>query len=317
MRVADACRLVGQPERALELLEALVAERPTAIAPLVLIAWCLDDLGRDDECRAALEELRAIDPANPWASGSARAPGPGGEPAGSEVEEPLVIERAEAGAEPVVAGPAAGDPELQEPEPSGPESPESEPIGSESEEPTPEEAESGGPAPEEPPPAELPGEPESVEPDERPVFEVPEESDLSAALAEMSALAETPAPEAPPEAGGEPEPEAAVEAPGAGVPHPEVAAGEEAPPRSLAPADTSRDPESEAEPERALTAEELADIPPSPLYSATLAEIFERQGFEEKAMEIYAEVVRTHPERVDLRERIAELERRLPAGPGR
>ncbi|MEZ5065165.1 MAG: tetratricopeptide repeat protein [bacterium] len=78
-----------------------------------------------------------------------------------------------------------------------------------------------------------------------------------------------------------------------------------------------RDPEAEAEPERALTEEELRDVPPSPLYSATLAEIFERQGFEEKAIEIYLEVVRSHPERSDLRDRISELAKRSLPGAGR
>ena len=169
MRVADASRLAGRSERAIELLEALVAERPTAIAPLVLLSWCQSELGREDEARATLEDVRALDPANPFG-----------------------VWR-------------------------------------------------------EAPPPEPEAEPESVE----------------------AAVVVTP------------------------------------------------DPEAEAEPERALTAEEMADIPPSPLYSATLAEIFERQGFEEKAMEIYSEVVRTHPERVDLRERIAELERRLPEEPQR
>jgi tetratricopeptide (TPR) repeat protein len=65
-----------------------------------------------------------------------------------------------------------------------------------------------------------------------------------------------------------------------------------------------------AEPERSLSVEELAEVPPGPLYSATLAEIFERQGFEEKALEIYREVVRLHPERDDLRARIDDLVRR-------
>lgn len=73
-------------------------------------------------------------------------------------------------------------------------------------------------------------------------------------------------------------------------------------------ADPDEDPETEAEPEAALTPEQLRHVPPSPLYSATLAEIFEEQGFEEKAIEIYREIVRQNPEREDLRARIEALE---------
>jgi tetratricopeptide (TPR) repeat protein len=54
--------------------------------------------------------------------------------------------------------------------------------------------------------------------------------------------------------------------------------------------------EREAEPEEALTEEELREIPPGPLYSMTLGRIFEKQGFEEKAKEIYAEIQRRDPE---------------------
>jgi len=72
--------------------------------------------------------------------------------------------------------------------------------------------------------------------------------------------------------------------------------------------------ETEAEPERPLTEQELREVPPSPLYSATLAEIFERQGFEGKALEILEEVVRLHPERGDLRERIVDLKAREAEG---
>lgn len=82
-------------------------------------------------------------------------------------------------------------------------------------------------------------------------------------------------------------------------------------PDVLAPLGT---PESQAEPERPLTREELAEIPPDPLYSATLAEIFAKQGFEEKAIQILQEVLRQHPDRSDLASRMRELERRLPGG---
>jgi tetratricopeptide (TPR) repeat protein len=57
-----------------------------------------------------------------------------------------------------------------------------------------------------------------------------------------------------------------------------------------------RSGEREAEPEEALTAEELEGVPPGPLYSMTLGRIFEKQGFEEKAQEIYAEIQRRDPE---------------------
>lgn len=74
------------------------------------------------------------------------------------------------------------------------------------------------------------------------------------------------------------------------------------------------DLESQAEPERRLTREELAEVPPDPLYSATLAEIFAKQGFEEKAIQILEAVIRQHPERTDLRDRVAELTNRLSGG---
>lgn len=76
-----------------------------------------------------------------------------------------------------------------------------------------------------------------------------------------------------------------------------------------------RDPEREAEPESALTPDELRSIPPSPLYSATLGEIFEKQGFDEKAIEIYREVVRQNPDREDLLARIEALESRVAGEP--
>jgi len=66
-----------------------------------------------------------------------------------------------------------------------------------------------------------------------------------------------------------------------------------------------------AEPEAALTMEELREVPPSPLYSGTLGQIFESQGFEEKAIEIYREVVRLNPSREDLLARIEALESRV------
>ena len=78
--------------------------------------------------------------------------------------------------------------------------------------------------------------------------------------------------------------------------------------------DVLEDEESRAEPERALSPQELGRIPPGQLFSATLAEIFERQGFEEKALEIYREVVRVHPDRDDVRQRIDDLARRRDEG---
>lgn len=71
------------------------------------------------------------------------------------------------------------------------------------------------------------------------------------------------------------------------------------------------DSEKDAEPEAALTVEELRSVPPSPLYSGTLGQIFESQGFEEKAIEIYREVVRLNPSREDLLARIEALQSRV------
>ena len=71
------------------------------------------------------------------------------------------------------------------------------------------------------------------------------------------------------------------------------------------------DGERAAEPEAALTVEELREVPPSPLYSGTLGQIFESQGFEEKAIEIYREVVRLNPSREDLLARIEALKSRV------
>ena len=77
----------------------------------------------------------------------------------------------------------------------------------------------------------------------------------------------------------------------------------------------TEDSEREAEPEDALTEEELLAIPPGPLYSETLAKMFEKQGFGAKAREIYEDLIRRHPERVDLREKIESLEREGEAAP--
>ncbi len=83
---------------------------------------------------------------------------------------------------------------------------------------------------------------------------------------------------------------------------------EEVLPEEEADHEAPREAEHEAEPEAELTPADLQDVPPAHLYSATLAEIFERQGFAEKALEIYREIVRQHPERQDLVERIQVLE---------
>ena len=154
MGLADAYRLVGRPERAIQVLSPLLAEDTSAISPRVLLAWCLEELGRSDEAVAAMLEVHGLDPANPFA---------------------------------------------------------------------------------------------------RPARPTP-----------------------PPQA-----------------------------------ATVYSEGETQAEPERALTAEELARVPPSPLYSATLAEIFERQGFEEKAIEIYERVLRLHPARDDIRAKLADLQARI------
>jgi tetratricopeptide (TPR) repeat protein len=68
------------------------------------------------------------------------------------------------------------------------------------------------------------------------------------------------------------------------------------------------DDEMQAEPERALDAAQLREVPPSPLYSATLAEIFAKQGFQEKAIEIYRRLALQDPGRSDLAGRIRALE---------
>lgn len=154
MGLADAYRLVGRPERAIDVLAPLLADDTSAISPRVLLAWCLEEAGRADEAVVAMLEVHGLDPANPYAR-----------PA-----RPMMVPRA---------------------------------------------------------------------------------------------------------------------------------------------ATVFPDGETQAEPERALTPEELARVPPSPLYSATLAEIFERQGFEEKAIEIYERVARLHPEREDLRAKIEELRARI------
>jgi len=174
MGLADAYRLSGRPEQAIDVLGPLLAEDASAISPRVLLAWCLRQSGREDEAAATLQTVRELDPANPYA----------------RVDRPAV--------------------RSEPPPPSG------------------------------------------------------------------------------------------------------AAEGSPSPVRMTTPVPGS---ESEAEPERALTPEEMARIPPSPLYSATLAEIFERQGFEEKAVEIYEHLVRMHPERTDLAERIAALRSRPSPGP--
>ena len=158
MGLADAYRLVGRPERAIEVLAPLLAEDTSAISPRVLLAWCLEEAGRTDEALAAMLEVHGLDPANPFAR----------------------------------------------------------------------------------------------------------------------------------------------------------------PARPIAPlraASVFPEGETQAEPERALTPDELARVPPSPLYSATLAEIFERQGFEEKAIEIYERVLRLHPDREDIRARIVQLQTRIAEMP--
>lgn len=192
MRVAEAFRMAGQSRRAADFLRPVLDREPARISPRVLLAWCLEDLGRVEDAHAMLESVRSMDPGNPFA----REPEPGraGKPAAPAV--PLPAKRAER------------EPELDL-------------------------------AP--PPPAPVP---EPYEP---------------------------------------------------------------------APVAVVQDPEREAEPESALTEAQLRDIPPSPLYSATLAEIFEKQGFEGKAIEIYEEVVRRDPARRDLQDRITDLRARLAA----
>jgi tetratricopeptide (TPR) repeat protein len=54
--------------------------------------------------------------------------------------------------------------------------------------------------------------------------------------------------------------------------------------------------------------EELGDIE---FFTRTMAEIFERQGFLRKALEVYQRLAATHPERTDLQERIQAIEASL------
>ena len=75
--------------------------------------------------------------------------------------------------------------------------------------------------------------------------------------------------------------------------------------------DVEPDEEEQAEPERALDAAQLREVPPSPLYSVTLAEIFAKQGFQEKAIEIYRRLAAQDPERTDLAGRIRALEEQV------
>jgi tetratricopeptide (TPR) repeat protein len=156
MPVAEGLWLAGRSAEAIALLEPLVRESPGAIAPRVLLAWCHDDVGRPDRAALCREQVRELDPANPWA-----------------------------------------------------------------------------------------GRPGSAE-----------EGRRAAAAAERA-----------------------------------------------------------AEPEGALTEQELREIPPSPLYSATLAEIFARQGFEEKAIEIYRALEEGGGDAAELRERIRALEQRAGGAP--
>jgi tetratricopeptide (TPR) repeat protein len=111
---------------------------------------------------------------------------------------------------------------------------------------------------------------------------------------------------------GEPADATTAEPPAKTLAEDEPLVGRTPPPVALEPAaavqESPRDSEHEAEPEAELTAADLEHVPPAHLYSATLAEIFERQGFAEKALEIYREIVRRNPERRDLVARIELLE---------
>ena len=174
MRVAEGLWLAGRPGEALEILKALVRGDQALIAPRVLLAWCLEDCGRDAEAEVCRREVALLDPSNPY-------------------------------------GVSGGVPDRGT-------------------------------------------------------------SDGVAAASE----------------GGE----TARAGDGYQAPREEV----------------------EAEPERSLTEQELRAVPPGPLYSATLAEIFAKQGFQEKAIEIYREIEKADRDRPDVRERIQSLEEQLEAG---
>lgn len=236
MRVAEAFRLVGRSDRAIELLEPLVESEPARISPRVLLAWCFEDEGRALDAEDMLAGVQSLDPGNPFVKG----PEPAHQPVpfdGSQFAEregladDVLSAAAEVPAQGDPADPAEADPaevEPSDPEASGPEAP-----------------------------------------------ELDDSEKTVSTIVDGPATAEGPV--------GEPAARAEAES------------------------DLS---EWEAEPERALTLDELGSIPPGPLYSATLASIFERQGFEGKAIEIYEALLRTHPERMDLRERILTLQSR-------
>ncbi|HMB71412.1 MAG TPA: tetratricopeptide repeat protein [bacterium] len=205
MRTAEALWLLQRPESALKLLRPLVRESPALVSPRVLLVWCLEDAGHLEEARARLDEVAALDPANPYA------------------QSPPSVELPEV--------------ELRE--------------------------------------VELPAAPEAETPAPAAAVAVTDDEDR-----ETQAPAE-PDEELEPVRHEEPEPE-------------------------LAP-----DEELEAEPERALDLAQLREVPPGPLYSVTLAEIFAKQGFQEKAIEIYRRLESQDPGRSDLAGRIRALEEQV------
>lgn len=323
MRVAEALWMSGRPEAAITLLEPLVLDFPSSISSRLLLGWCLEDLGRTNESQVAFREARQLDPANPFLREDLAAGPPVGQIAEGQLELPAehrgAIERSLEDTAPAFAeeaapvmfedtAPAIADEvapaTFEHTAPANAD--EAAPEMSEGNEtmiwdieiPA---LESSSPFPDSAAPSAIQtpladeGTPAAILEIER--FPHVDPSSLSNSTVIDTSVFETPATDVPVV------PTMAVHEEEVRDPSPRMA------PRY--------DGEREAEPEAALTPEELRAIPPSPLYSATLGEIFERQGFEEKAIEIYREVLRQHPDRSDLAEKIAMLESRLAEDSGR
>jgi hypothetical protein len=276
MRVAEAHWLAGRAAEATSLLEPLVDITPSAIAPRVLLGWCYEDSGRPEQGSRELAAARSLDPANPFLKLDDA----------TQIARPESASVRETGASPSAAA-----------------------LSVDSSAPTPPHA--------------------AIAAEESIVL------DLAAPFASAPAPASEPelagdASPAPLETGDfpaierAPEPPTLIEPPTRIVPPPpsgepglltQTPAAQAVPPPSAPPNDPDA-AERQAEPEAALTPEDLRAIPPFELMSATLGEIFERQGFDEKAIEIYREVVRRNPGREDLLARIAVLEGRAGGSPG-
>ncbi len=73
------------------------------------------------------------------------------------------------------------------------------------------------------------------------------------------------------------------------------------------------------EPDEAASAKEVApppSAPPAPFVTATMAELFVRQGFREQALDVYRQLLASNPSDEGIRARIAELQPPAPAAAG-